>query len=331
MSLYTFRLMASNLIFSYSGWFFFLPVPAFVFCDLGGVAGTVASEERSKKIIQYLSLLYTLDNQVSHFFPERVCISSSLPFITDTYRSFSCSPWCPWPGLITPGFQISFLLGKSLCIFPGCLYLLPISVASFLRYVFPGAVCSPMQPYFCAQLLFDRMHHSWVPRKWSLNITSFLGPMFPPGLYPMIHYQTEEPKFCSPEICRVAVCSPHCHKDLKHHHFMVTKSFLSFTFPTSLSMLLKARPGIPPLLFGFSITQRHFHHSIPKTSWSVYALLCCPFKRYQCAWSPLWGPRLVNKRLLWSDYRGRHPYGLAGQMALHNNVACPCPHFNPDS
>lgn len=31
--------------------------------------------------------------------------------------------------------------------------------------------------------------------------------MFPPGLYPMVHYQTEEPKFCSPEICRELLCA----------------------------------------------------------------------------------------------------------------------------
>ncbi|GAB0180970.1 calpain-5 [Grus japonensis] len=37
--------MVSNLIFSYSGWFFILPVPAFAFCDLGGVARALASED----------------------------------------------------------------------------------------------------------------------------------------------------------------------------------------------------------------------------------------------------------------------------------------------
>jgi len=36
--------MVSNLIFSYSERFFILPVPAFAFCDLGGVAGVLANE-----------------------------------------------------------------------------------------------------------------------------------------------------------------------------------------------------------------------------------------------------------------------------------------------
>lgn len=80
------------------------PSLCFAFCDSGGVVGTIASEEWRKNIIRYLSLPHTVDNKDSRFLPERVCISHSLPFITGTYRSFSCSPWCPWPGLIPPGF-----------------------------------------------------------------------------------------------------------------------------------------------------------------------------------------------------------------------------------
>jgi len=34
--------LVSNLVFSYSGWFFILPVPAFAFCNLGGVARALA-------------------------------------------------------------------------------------------------------------------------------------------------------------------------------------------------------------------------------------------------------------------------------------------------
>jgi len=35
----------SNLVFSYSGQLFILPVPAFAFCNLGGVARALAVED----------------------------------------------------------------------------------------------------------------------------------------------------------------------------------------------------------------------------------------------------------------------------------------------
>jgi len=42
---------ASNLISSYTGWFFILPVHAFAFCSLGGVAGALTEEGCYKKIV----------------------------------------------------------------------------------------------------------------------------------------------------------------------------------------------------------------------------------------------------------------------------------------
>ena len=74
--------MVSNLIFSYSGQFFILPVHAFAVCDLGSVAGALAGKDWGKKVIEYLSLLRILRNQVSRFLPERAHIFPSLPFIT---------------------------------------------------------------------------------------------------------------------------------------------------------------------------------------------------------------------------------------------------------
>ena len=41
--------MVLNLIFSYSEWFFTLPVAAFAFCDLGDVAGALAGEDLRQK------------------------------------------------------------------------------------------------------------------------------------------------------------------------------------------------------------------------------------------------------------------------------------------
>jgi len=74
--------MVSNQI-SYSGLFFILSVPPFAFCDLGSVAGAVASEDTGKKVIEYCSLFYALGDQVSCFLPERAHIFPSLPFIND--------------------------------------------------------------------------------------------------------------------------------------------------------------------------------------------------------------------------------------------------------
>ena len=75
--------MVSNLISFCSGRFFILPVPAFDVCDLGGVAGALASEDWGKKVIEYFNLLHVLGNQVSYFLPERAHIFHSPPFITD--------------------------------------------------------------------------------------------------------------------------------------------------------------------------------------------------------------------------------------------------------
>lgn len=79
--------MFSNLIFFYSRQFFILPVPAFAFHNFGGVAGTLASENRSKKVVEYTS-------------------ASSMSWVTTSPISF-------WRG---PTF---FLCGS--CVTPKCL------------------------------------------------------------------------------------------------------------------------------------------------------------------------------------------------------------------
>ena len=50
---------------------FILPIPAFAICNLGNVAGAPTSEDWGKKVIEYLSLLHILGNQVSCFLLER--------------------------------------------------------------------------------------------------------------------------------------------------------------------------------------------------------------------------------------------------------------------
>jgi len=63
-------------------------------------------------------------------------------------------------------------------------------------------------------------------------LTSFLGPLFPPGLYPMVHNLKipEEDKVYSPEArgSELAVCPPHCTTDLELHHFMATAAKAAF-------------------------------------------------------------------------------------------------------
>lgn len=60
-----------------------LPVPAFVFCSSGSVAGTPVGEDQGKKVVEYLILLHILGDHVSHFLPERVHICPALPFIAE--------------------------------------------------------------------------------------------------------------------------------------------------------------------------------------------------------------------------------------------------------
>ena len=64
--------MVPNLIFSYCGLFFILIDPAFACCSLGGVVGALAGEDRGEKVIQHLSLLHVLGDQVSCLLPESV-------------------------------------------------------------------------------------------------------------------------------------------------------------------------------------------------------------------------------------------------------------------
>jgi len=47
------------------------------------VAGALVSEDLDKKVVEYLSFLHILGNQVSRFLPESAHIVPSLPFITD--------------------------------------------------------------------------------------------------------------------------------------------------------------------------------------------------------------------------------------------------------
>ena len=47
------------------------------------MAGAFASEDSGKKVVEHLSLLHTLSNQVSYLFPGRAHIFPSLPFIAD--------------------------------------------------------------------------------------------------------------------------------------------------------------------------------------------------------------------------------------------------------
>ena len=70
--------MVSNLILSYNEQFFILPVPAFAFCNLGGLAGALAGEDWGKNVVEYLSLLYIPGKQVAGFLLERAGIFPSV-------------------------------------------------------------------------------------------------------------------------------------------------------------------------------------------------------------------------------------------------------------
>lgn len=75
--------MVSELIVSYSRWFFILPIPTFAFCNSGSGVGTPVGERQGKKVVDCLNLLYILGGHVSHFLPERVHIFPSVLFITE--------------------------------------------------------------------------------------------------------------------------------------------------------------------------------------------------------------------------------------------------------
>lgn len=70
------------MAFSHSRWFSILPIPAFVFWGLGGVAGAPASEDQCEKIVEHLDLLCIPGNQVSHFLLEGPCVFPTFPSIS---------------------------------------------------------------------------------------------------------------------------------------------------------------------------------------------------------------------------------------------------------
>jgi len=64
--------MVLNLSFSYSGWFSILPVPAFAFCNLGGVAGALTGEDRGKNLMG--TSAFSISQVTRSLFPAEECL-----------------------------------------------------------------------------------------------------------------------------------------------------------------------------------------------------------------------------------------------------------------
>lgn len=108
--------MVLTLILSHSRQFCMLLVPAFGFCDVGTMTGTLTGETRGKKVAERLNLLHMAGNQVSCFLLERTHISPPIFLLAPMYQwGFSCCT-SDIPGHIKFSHAFSFPN-----LFPSCL------------------------------------------------------------------------------------------------------------------------------------------------------------------------------------------------------------------
>lgn len=75
--------MASNLMLSYSGWFFIFPVPALASVTWMMWLKHLLVKTKAKKASEYLSFLDVPGNHISCFLLETGYFFRSLPFVTD--------------------------------------------------------------------------------------------------------------------------------------------------------------------------------------------------------------------------------------------------------
>ena len=132
---------------------------------------------------------------------------------------------------------------------------------------------------FLSEFLFVGLLHSWPPPKKVIldYLPAFLSPSSLQAFIPW--YSTkqipEQAKVCSPEVRSSELAAHlHCPKDNELHHFMVTAARLplSFTFPTSSSLLVRTRSSIEPLIAGSSVTWRR--KLSPMHSRNLFDYLC---------------------------------------------------------
>lgn len=123
--------MILNLIFSYSGCFFILPVSAFASYDLGSMAGAVASEDWEEKSLSTSSFSISQVTRSSISFSRGLMFSLvfllSLMYLWKLYLLPLMSHGFVFPNLV-PGCLDNFSVFLS-----GYLYLLP-PVISFLFF-----------------------------------------------------------------------------------------------------------------------------------------------------------------------------------------------------
>jgi len=110
---------------------------------------------------------------------------------------------------------------------------------------------------FLPDFLFVEMHCSWAGRRWSWILTSFLGPLFPPGLYPMVLYRAGP---CRGQSLTSRVVSLLCAllAALRDRNSTISWSLqprlpLCFTFPTSPFLVVRTKSSLAPLLMGRDI------------------------------------------------------------------------------
>lgn len=121
-----------DLILSYSSQSFIPPVPAFTFCDLGGVPRALPGEDGGKTVIEYLSLLNFMCNQDSHFLLESTCVFPNLPFMKDVLVEVLVV------ALDIPG-HIQFYLGFSYPnLTPGCSDSVSVFVPGYPSLLLPS-------------------------------------------------------------------------------------------------------------------------------------------------------------------------------------------------
>lgn len=178
--------MVSNLIFSYSQWFYILLVPAFAFYNSANVAGGLASEDWGKKVIKYFGLLHVPGNQVSCFL-WRGPTFFLVFFLSLTYwekflllplaalsklNSISALAFLIWP---LAAHTISLYSSQATfpCFHPLQAYILCLNLSRNSLFILEGLLA--LLPDF----LFVRMHCLWPRREDPWILSRFLGPLFP--------------------------------------------------------------------------------------------------------------------------------------------------------
>lgn len=292
-------------LLSYSGRFFIVSVPVFVFCDFGRWLELLLVMSRAKKWLSASAFSISQVTRSLFSFWRGPTFSLVFLFSWHIQRNFSCCAWHHWPDYSLRALAfLAWSVAVHTLLLPSSLSLLQSSIGFFLSefgfvqkllFIFAGLLAN--LPNF----LSVGMHLFWTWKMWSWILKSFLGPFFFSGLYPTIKRLKipEEAKVCFPEVLRAVSFLSTLLAALRILNFsMEPRLSLSFILPTSLSLLVRTRSTSPSLLAPLALAEWSCDQCIPGT------LLCYPSNRYWDDWSPLWGPGFVNVRTLLSVHQG---------------------------